>query len=122
MPLVGTVPIRWDNRPAITVTDFNYDFDAPTQVKAGGYGPIDTAQGVGTGTFSFKMAVRQETGPELPLESLIGQDHVINLPLGPKRYALTGVRVSKHALSVAQQQGNTDISINGSFREFKTRR
>ena len=123
MALVGTISLRINNRPAVTVTDFNYDHDTPTQNHAGGYGPIDTAQGVGTGTFSFKARARQETGLEFnPLTDLAGSENVIVFPVGSMRFALLGAAVNKHSMSVQQQQGNTEFSVSGTYRQFKQTR
>lgn len=122
MPLVGTVPLRFFNRAAVTCTDFSYDFDIPTQNKAGGYGQIGTSQGVGSGTFSFKIVPRQENGLEFPIETLTNGEMPINFPIGTMRFALLGAVVSKHALSVQQAAGNTEFSVNGVFREFRRTR
>jgi hypothetical protein len=118
MPLVGTVPVKINSRFAVTLTDFNYDYDRPTQIKAGAAGNIDTATGISQGSGSFKMAIRQDTGLEFSLATLAAE-FSINFPLGPNRFALLGCVASKEALSVQQQQGNTEFTINFTFRERK---
>lgn len=122
MALVGTVPVKVNGRHAVTLTDFSYDLDRPVTVKSGAFGPIDTAIGSGTGgSFSFKLAIRQENGVEFTIDTLFSE-FSIDFPLGPNRYKLLGCNTSKEALSVQQAQGNADFSINGSFRVRKLAR
>jgi hypothetical protein len=122
MALVGAVPLRVNNRPAVSVTDFNVDFDRPGQIKVGGYGTIGTATGGAvTGTGSFKMAPRQENGLEFPLAELL-QPFTLNFPLGTQRFAILGCTLTRGSVSVAQKEGNTDAPIQFIFEEIKQTR
>lgn len=119
MPLVGTVRVKINNRPAVTVMAFSYDITRPTQVKSGGYGPIGTATGIATGTGSFRLAPRMENGLEFDIEEL-GREFSMTFDLGVmNRYALLGCVADRRSLSVDQGAGNTEVSVNFTFREEK---
>jgi len=114
MPLVGTVPVRISNRPAVTVTDMSYDFAGTNNVRLGGYGPIGTSKSGRKGTGSFKMVPRQETGPEFDL-ALFFEEFTVAFPVGTKRYQLLGCESDKESLSVQQEAGNTEFTISFTF-------
>lgn len=119
MPLVGSVPLRVNNRPAVTVTDFNIDADRPGQIKVGGYGVIGSSEGPAiTGTGSFKLAPKLENGLEFPLGELL-KPFTLNFPLGPNRFAVLGCKLTKLSVAVAQQAGNTDVPVQFIFEDFK---
>ncbi len=121
MALVGTVAARINNRPAVTVTDFNDSLDRPGQIKAGGYGVIGTSEGVETGSGSFKMAVRQENGMEFPIDEL-RRPFTMNFPLGTQRFALLGCKYTRLDTSVQQKEGNTEVSISFIYEQKKQTR
>jgi len=119
MALVGSVPVRINNRPATTVTDFEINFDRPGQVKVGGFGVIGSSEGPAiTGSGNFKMAPRQENGLEFPLAELL-KPFVINFPLGPQRFAALGCKLVNGKIAVQQKEGNTDVPIQFIFEDFK---
>lgn len=120
MGLVGSVPARFNNRPATTVTDFDIGIDRPGQVKAGGYGVIGTSEGVETGGSgsSFNIAIRQENGLEFDLETL-RRPFTMAFPLGPRRYVLLGCKMTSMKLAVQQKEGNTTWSVNFIFEQMK---
>ena len=118
MALVGTVAVRFNNRAAVTVTEFSETLDRPGQIKAGGYGVIDASQGVETGSGSFKIAPRQENGMEFPLDTLRAI-FSMNYPLGTQRFALLNCQMTQVAMSNQQQQGNTEVSVNFIYQSKK---
>lgn len=111
MALVGTVPVRFNNRAAVTITSFSESLDRPGQVKSGGYGPIDSSQGIETGTGSFKVAIRQETGPEFDID-VLRLPFTMSYPLGPRRYSILGCKYTKIDMTNEQATGNTEWSVS----------
>jgi len=118
MALVGAVPLRINNRPAITVTDFNYDFAGTNNVRLGGYGAIGTQKSGRKGSGSFKMIPRQETGPEFDL-AVFFVEFVVAFPIGTKRYQLLGCEADKESLSIQQESGATEYNISFTFTDRK---
>ena len=118
MGLVGSVPARINNRPAVTVTDFSESLDRPGQVKSGGYGPIDTSEGVETGSGSFKLAARQENGYEFPLDEL-RKPFTVNYPVGPMRFALLGCKYTRFDVTVQQGTGNFEANVSFIYTQKK---
>lgn len=121
MPLVGTVPIRISSRPAVTVTDFSYDWSGSNNVRVGGYGPFGTSKSPRKGTGSFKMVPRQETGVEFNLDAFLYEFN-ISFPMGLNRYSLIGCEADKESLSVQQENGNTEYTISFTFTQRKQTR
>lgn len=122
MALVGSVPVKINNRNGVSITDFNVDFDRPGQVKVGGFGVIGSSEGGAvTGTGSFKMAPRQENGLEFPLAELL-LPFSMNFPLGTQRFAILGCKLTRGSISVAQKEGNTDAPIQFLFESIKQTR
>lgn len=118
MALVGTVPVRFNNRAAITITEFNITLDRPGQIKAGGYGVIDSSEGVETGSGSFKLAPRQETGLEFPID-VLRLPFTMNFPLGTQRFAVLGCKMTQMALTNQQKEGNTEWAVTFIFASLK---
>lgn len=118
MALVGTVAVRLNNRPAVTITEFNETVDRPGQIKAGGYGVIDASQGVETGSGSFKLAPRQENGLEFPID-VLRQIFSMNYPLGNQRFVLLGCQMTQMTLTNQQKEGNTEYAVSFIYQQKK---
>jgi hypothetical protein len=121
MALVGTVAIRINNRPAVTATDFSESLDRPGQVKAGGYGPIGTSEGVETGSGSFKFRPRTENGMEFPIDEL-RRPFTVNYPLGTQRFALLNCKYTRLDVNVQQQTGDVEVSVAYVYEQKKQTR
>lgn len=119
MALVGSVPLKINNRNAVTVTDFNVNFTRPGQVKVGGFGAFGSSEGGAvTGTGSFKQGPRMEGGMEFPLAELL-RPFTLNFPLGTQRFAILGCKLTEGSIAVAQKEGNTDVPITFLFEDIK---
>lgn len=118
MSLVGTVPVRFNNRAAVTITEFDDGVDRPGHVEAGGYGVIGTATGVETGSGSFKIAPRQENGLEFPID-ILRKQFAMNYPLGTHRFSLLKCTMTSMRHSTQQKEGNTTWTVQFIYEELK---
>lgn len=118
MALVGTVAVRFNGRPAVTITGFEYGADRPATVAAGGYGIIGTGTGVEKGSGSFKIRPRQETGIEFPLDTLRAPFSMA-FPLGIHRFALLRCTMTSLRGTNEQESGNNEVAIQFVYEELK---
>ncbi len=118
MAVVGAITVRFNGRPAVTVTDFDDGVDRPAQVKAGGYGVIGTSTGVETGQGTFTMAPRQENGIEFPID-VLRQPFTMNYPMGTQRFALIGCTMTSMKRSTKQKEGDTSFVVSFVYEALK---
>mgnify|MGYP000952888894 CR=1 FL=1 len=118
MSLVGPIPVRFNGRPAVTITDFDVGVDRPGQVKAGGYGIIGTSQGVETGSGSFKIRPRQENGLEFPIDTLRAPFSMA-FPQGPQRFGVLACSMTSMRLTNQQQAGDNEWSVSFIYEQLK---
>lgn len=118
MSLTGPIPVRVNGRPAISITDFDIGVDRPGQVVAGGYGVIGTSQGVETGSGSFKIRPRQESGLEFPID-VLRAPFSMAFPLGlAQRYGVLSCSMTSMRLSNQQQGGNNEWTVSFNFEQL----
>lgn len=118
MALVGPIPVRFNGRPAVTITGFDVGVSRPGQVKAGGYGVIGTAQGVETGNGSFKIRPRQENGLEFPLD-VLRAPFSMAFPLGlSQRYGVLACTMTDMRLTNEQASGDNEWTVQFIYEQL----
>ncbi len=114
MDIVGPVPVKFNGRYAITVTDFSAKKGIPTKVHAGAFGNFGTSQGaIRNISGSFKVSV-PKTGMEFDWDlEFAGAGGRIVAEIAPGSFkGYTNVKISEEDLAIAQAEGTTSYTIN----------